>query len=91
LDVNLEFPMQFRPPSFGVILLLVVLGFLLLLSAYGVFVAFKIGGGSHMTIHGYVALGLAVVLTALLGGGLMGLAFYSNRHGYDDAQGRDEF
>ena len=78
-----------RKISFGVILLLAVLGFLLLLSAYGVFVAFRIGGGSHMTIHGYVALGLAVVFTALLGGGLMSLAFYSNRHGYDDDQGRE--
>ena len=82
--------MKPQPPSFGVVVLLSVLGFLLLLSGYGVFVAFKIGGGAHMTVHGYVALGLAVVLTALLGGGLMGLAFYSNRHGYDDNQGRDE-
>ncbi len=76
--------------SLGVILLLAVLGFLVLLSGYGLFVAFRIGGGSHMTIHGYVAMGLAVVLTALLGGGLMALAFYSNRQGYDDDQGSEE-
>ena len=81
--------MAIKPPSIGVVLLLAVLGFLLLLSAYGVFVAFKIGGGSHMSVHGYVALGLAVVLTFLLGGGLMWLAFYSDRHGYDADQGRD--
>jgi hypothetical protein len=81
--------MKAKSASVSVILLLAVLGFLLLLSGYGVFVAFRIGGGAHMTIHGYVALGLAVVLTFLLGGGLMGLAFYSDRHGYDADQGRD--
>jgi len=74
--------------SFGMILLLSVLGFMLLLSAYGVFVAFKMSDGSHMSVHGYVALGLAVVLTFGLGAGLMGLAFYSDRHGYDDDQSR---
>jgi hypothetical protein len=82
--------MQSRQSFLGVALLLAVLGFLVLLSGYGVFVAFRIGRGSHMSVHGYVALGLAVVLTALLGGGLMALAFYSNRHGYDDNQGSDE-
>ena len=82
--------MKIRPPSLGLLMLLAVLGFLLLLSGYGVFVAFRIGGGTHMSIHGYVALGLAVVLTGLLGGGLMALAFHSNRHGYDDDQGREK-
>ena len=80
--------MKLGRPSFGMVLLLSVLGFLVLLSGYGVFVAFKMGGGSPMSIHGYIALGLAVVLTALLGGGLMALAFYSDRHGYDDDQRR---
>lgn len=82
--------MTIRRPSVGFLLLIAVLGFLLLLSGYGVFVAFKMGAGSPMTIHGYVALGLAVVLTAALGGGLMALAFYSARHGYDDGQGKEE-
>jgi hypothetical protein len=40
-------------------------------------------------IHGWIALGLGVTVTLLLGGGLMWLVFYSNRHGYDDAAGRD--
>lgn len=77
-----------KTPSIGVVLLLAVLGFLLLLSVYGVFVAFRMSAGSHMSVHGYVALGLAVVLTFCLGGGLMALAFYSARHGYDDDQER---
>jgi hypothetical protein len=80
--------MKFTRPSVGTILLIAGLGVLVLLSAYGVYVAFKMSGGSHMSVHGYVALGLAVVLTALLGGGLMSLAFYSARHGYDDDRER---
>jgi hypothetical protein len=39
-------------------------------------------------VHGYVALALGVVLSLLLGFGLMALAFYSARRGYDDDQGR---
>jgi hypothetical protein len=30
-----------------------------------------------------------VLITLLLGGGLMGLVFYSSRHGYDDLSGGD--
>jgi hypothetical protein len=36
------------------------------------------------TVHAYIALGLGVVVTAALGGGLMALAFHSSRHGWDD-------
>jgi hypothetical protein len=52
--------------------------------------AWGLGGLSKMTIHGWIALGLAFVLTGLLGGGLMFLAFYSARKGYDDNVGKDE-
>jgi hypothetical protein len=37
-------------------------------------------------LHGALALGFGAVLSLGLGGGLMALVFYSNRHGYDDAQ-----
>ena len=40
--------------------------------------------GSGMDIHGWIALGLGVVLSLALGIGLMMLVFYSQRHGYDD-------
>lgn len=33
---------------------------------------------------GYVALGLGVLFSLVVGCGLMGLLFYSSRHGYDD-------
>ena len=40
-------------------------------------------------LHGWIALGLGVAVTTLLGVGLMWLVYYSNRRGYDDEAGRD--
>lgn len=53
---------------------------------WGAGMAWKMSGDSKMSIHGWIALGLGLVLTAGLGGGLMWLAFYSSRRGYDDDQ-----
>ena len=39
-----------------------------------------------MSVHGWVAMGIAGLFTALLTGGLMWLAFYSARKGFDDDQ-----
>jgi hypothetical protein len=38
----------------------------------------------EMGPHGYIALGLGVVVSLALGVGLMWLVFYSNRRGYDE-------
>ena len=38
---------------------------------------------------GYVALIGGVLVSLLVGGGLMTLVFYSSRHGYDDLSGGD--
>jgi len=46
-----------------------------------------VGEGAAMSIHGWIALGLGVVFTLLIGGGLMALAFYSARTGHDDHVG----
>jgi hypothetical protein len=46
-------------------------------------------GDTEMGAHGYIALGLGVLATLAIGGGLMALVFYSHRHGYDDRAGRD--
>jgi ABC-type uncharacterized transport system permease subunit len=73
-----------KKSSTPLLLSLLGLGLLIVLTGYGVFLSFKIGGFALITVHGWVALGLAVVLTALLAGGLIALAFYSNSHGYDD-------
>jgi hypothetical protein len=47
--------------------------------------------GVHITLAGWIALGLGVGLTVLVGGGLMRLAFLSDTKGYDDqVQNLDE-
>ncbi|MBK5912025.1 hypothetical protein CCR85_11050 [Rhodothalassium salexigens] len=35
---------------------------------------------------GLIALGLGIVISVALGGGLMALSYHSHRHGYDDDQ-----
>lgn len=44
-------------------------------------------GGSEIPAYGYVAIIGGVLVSLLVGGGLMALAFYSARHGYDDGHG----
>ena len=52
--------------------------------------------GPAMPVAGYVAMAAGIIVTLILGVGLMSLVFYSRRHGYDDAadrghrDGRDE-
>jgi hypothetical protein len=45
--------------------------------------------GGAIPLYGYVAIGGGVVMSLLVGGGLMALVFYSSRHGYDDLSGGD--
>lgn len=51
---------------------------------WGLTVAWRMSGNVDMGVHGYVALALGVVLSLIVGGGLMALAFYSSRRGWDD-------
>ena len=71
---------------------------LILIIAFGVIAAAAIGlsvwrwitlSDVSMGIHGWVAMGLGVVFTVGLGGGLMALSFYSSRNGYDDIEPTD--
>lgn len=39
--------------------------------------------------YGWAAIAGGVLFSLLVGGGLMALVFYSNRHGYDDLTGGD--
>ena len=45
-------------------------------------------GGDAIPLYGYVAIAGGVLFSLLVGGGLMALVFYSNRHGYDDGANR---
>ena len=70
----------------GVILLVTSLGSLLAFTIWGFIQAWRLGGDTRMSVHGWIAMFLAAGLTLGLGGGLMWLAFYSSNHGYDDDQ-----
>ena len=66
------------------LLLAVVLGGLLVAAlALTLFFWFDLGE-VEISIHGFIAMGLGIVLTLALGIGLMALVFYSSRQGYDD-------
>ena len=60
-----------------------------LLTLFGVTVAWAIWGweqtaSTEMGFHGWLAMILGMVFTSLVGFGLIGLMFYSSRHGYDE-------
>jgi hypothetical protein len=46
--------------------------------------------GPPMPANGYIAMTLGVVFSVVVGCGLMGLLFYSNRHGYDEPYRQDD-
>jgi hypothetical protein len=45
--------------------------------------------GPPMPAVGYVAMGFGIVLSLIVGCGLMALVFYSSRHGYDEPSHSD--
>ncbi|HXX02847.1 MAG TPA: hypothetical protein VEJ37_00830 [Xanthobacteraceae bacterium] len=46
--------------------------------------------GPPMPVNGYVAMTLGIVFSLIVGIGLMGLVFYSSRHGYDEPHRAEE-
>lgn len=46
--------------------------------------AWGIGGDTPIGLHGWLAMAVALVGVSVVGGGLMWLAFYSARSGWDD-------
>jgi flagellar basal body-associated protein FliL len=65
-----------------------ILLFVVLLALLALAVTFMVStwqqSQAHMSIHGWIALGLGVFFSILVGCGLMALMFYSSRRGYDD-------
>jgi hypothetical protein len=75
--------------TMGKALLVVSLLALLALSIWFAAEAWIHIGGDAIPGYGYVAIAGGVLISLLVGGGLMALVFYSNRHGYDDLSGGD--
>ena len=73
----------------SVAILVVALFALLALSVWFAAYAWTHLGGDPVPTYGYVALAGGAVISLAVGGGLMALVFYSNRHGYDDLSGGD--
>ena len=72
--------------SFGTFLLIVVLAGMVVFAGWGAWASWRLAGDAPMSVHGWVAMGVAGFFTALLTGGFMWLAFYSARKGFDDDQ-----
>jgi hypothetical protein len=70
-----------------VAILVTALFALLALSVWFAAYAWTHLGGDPVPTYGYVALAGGVVISLVVGGGLMALVFYSSRHGYDDLSG----
>jgi hypothetical protein len=62
-----------------------LLALLVMVAIGAVYVTSQIDG--TLSLHGWIALGLGVGFTLLLAGGLLSLAFFSHRRGYDDDAG----
>lgn len=67
--------------------LTVLLGLFAFASVFGYWVWMELGD-VEMSVHGWIALTLGVVMTFLVGAGLMALVFFSHRRGYDDRANR---
>jgi len=71
-------------------LIILALFALLAVSVWFAGAAWERFGGEPMPLYGYVAIAGGVLVSLLVGGGLMGLVFYSSRHGYDDEANRPD-
>jgi len=73
-----------------VLLVAVPLFALLAFAIWFAAVAWQHLGGDEIPVYGYVAIAGGVLFSLLVSGGLMALAFYSSRHGYDDNANRSD-
>jgi hypothetical protein len=61
---------------------------LLAASVWFAYYVWAMDEGPPIPTTGYIAMGLGILFSLLVGCGLMALVFYSSRHGYDErAQG----
>lgn len=67
----------------AVFTIVILLGLLAIVVGWAIYAWGQLGD-VHMSWHGYAAMILGIVFSLLVGCGLMGLLFYSSRHGYDE-------
>jgi hypothetical protein len=80
-----------RPPSraaLGSIAVLAPLTALLVVAVWFAVHNWMAMEGAAIPLAGYIAMAAGVIMTLIVGVGLMSLLFYSRRHGYDDAADR---
>ena len=65
-------------------LIIIALFALLALALWFAGTAWQRLGGDPIPLYGWIAIVGGAFFSLLIGGGLMGLVFYSSRHGYDD-------
>jgi uncharacterized membrane protein len=70
--------------SQGTWVMFAFLGTLLIASIAGFWMALTHGKIPHISIHGWIAMGIGIAFSLAIGCGLMWLSFYSSRHGFDD-------
>jgi hypothetical protein len=68
----------------GTALIVVFLVILLGASAWFAYDGLTVGDDTPVSKHAYIAMGLGIFFSVLIGGGLMALLFYSSRRGYDE-------
>ena len=79
-----------RQGTFGTIALVAALVTILAVSGWYAARAWISISGPPMPTAGYVAMGLGIVFSLVIGCGLMALLFYSSRHGYDEPSRADD-
>jgi TRAP-type C4-dicarboxylate transport system permease small subunit len=76
-----------RTWGLGLVVLVLALAAFLGFAIWAAVKLWALAGDTRMSVHGWIAMGLAGGLTLIIGGGLMWLAFYSARKGYDERAG----
>ncbi len=75
--------MSIKQSSIGVVLGSAFLMALAILAVWGVIVTWNFAGDVKISLHGYIAMAIGCGGTILMAGGLIWLAYYSARKGYD--------
>ncbi|MEH2512424.1 hypothetical protein V1291_003778 [Nitrobacteraceae bacterium AZCC 1564] len=68
----------------GTIVIVAILLVLLGASAWFAYDGLTVGDDTAVSSHAYIAMGLGIFFSLLIGVGLMVLLFYSSRRGYDE-------